>query len=204
MPKPLTDASNLLNATSIDQVAGGVAFRWSIRTKESECRAGERRWLERGAKRTLVRERRLKVSFARQRGTQCQGGSNEKARSSERACKKTKQARLPVPVAYNLAEEGGIQNRAARASPHRLKPPRDSLKTAHRAVFLARIDLIGSNPPVVVIKQNRHGFPCLQHVTWRRRGDSNPRDPGCGPNGFRDRRIQPLCHPSEGATKKVE
>ena len=23
------------------------------------------------------------------------------------------------------------------------------------------------------------------------------------PNGFRDRRIQPLCHPSEGATKKV-
>ena len=52
-------------------------------------------------------------------------------------------------------------------------------------------------------QKNRHGFPCLQHITWRRRGDSNPRDPGCGPNGFRDRRIQPLCHPSEGATKKV-
>src|SRR6195256_1768240 len=30
---------------------------------------------------------------------------------------------------------------------------------------------------------------------WRRRGDSNPRDP-FGPNGFQDRRIQPLSHPS--------
>ena len=85
----------------------------------------------------------------------------KKARSSERAYKKKKQARFPVPVAYNLAEEGGIQNRAARASPRRLKPPRDSLKTAHRAVFLVRIDLIGSNPLVVVIKQSRHGYPCL-------------------------------------------
>lgn len=32
--------------------------------------------------------------------------------------------------------------------------------------------------------------------SWRRRRDSNPRYPGCGQNGFRDRRIQPLCHPS--------
>ena len=151
----------------------------------------------------MVRERRLKVSLARQRSTQRQDGSNEKSPFVRTGLQKEKQTRFPVPVVYNLAEEGGIQNRAARASPRRLKPPRDSLKTAHRAVFLARIDLIGSNPPVVVIKQNRHGFPCLQHVTWRRRGDSNPRDPGCGPNGFRDRRIQPLCHPSEGATKKV-
>src|ERR1700722_1373323 len=30
---------------------------------------------------------------------------------------------------------------------------------------------------------------------WRRRGDSNPRDP-FGPNGFQDRRFQPLTHPS--------
>ena len=33
-------------------------------------------------------------------------------------------------------------------------------------------------------------------ISWRRRRDSNPRYPGCGQNGFRDRRIQPLCHPS--------
>ena len=139
MPKSLNKASNLLNATNIDQVAGGVAFRWSIRTKESECCAGERRWLERGAMRTLVRERRLKVSLA------------ARAARSVRAAQMKKSVR---------------QNGLAK-------------------------------------KQNRHGFPCLQHITWRRRGDSNPRDPGCGPNGFRDRRIQPLCHPSEGATKKV-
>jgi hypothetical protein len=30
---------------------------------------------------------------------------------------------------------------------------------------------------------------------WRRRWDSNPRDP-FGPNGFQDRRLQPLGHPS--------
>src|SRR5260370_39799736 len=30
---------------------------------------------------------------------------------------------------------------------------------------------------------------------WRRRRDSNPRDPS-GPNGFQDRSIQPLCHSS--------
>ncbi len=31
---------------------------------------------------------------------------------------------------------------------------------------------------------------------WRRRRDSNPRTRGYRVNGFRDRRIQPLCHPS--------
>ena len=30
---------------------------------------------------------------------------------------------------------------------------------------------------------------------WRRGWDSNPRDP-FGPNGFQDRRFQPLTHPS--------
>ena len=30
---------------------------------------------------------------------------------------------------------------------------------------------------------------------WRRRGDSNPRDP-FEPNGFQDRRFQPLTHSS--------
>ncbi len=32
-------------------------------------------------------------------------------------------------------------------------------------------------------------------TAWRREGDSNPRDP-FGPNGFQDRRFQPLTHPS--------
>ena len=53
----------------------------------------------------------------------------------------------------------GIQNRAARASSRRLKPPRDSLKTAHWAVFLARIDLIGSNPPCCCRKTKQARFP---------------------------------------------
>src|SRR5690242_2549089 len=33
------------------------------------------------------------------------------------------------------------------------------------------------------------------HGIWRRGRDSNPRDP-FGPNGFQDRRFQPLTHPS--------
>ena len=32
-------------------------------------------------------------------------------------------------------------------------------------------------------------------TAWRRGWDSNPRDP-FGPNGFQDRRLQPLGHPS--------
>ncbi len=61
-----------------------------------------------------------------------------------------------MPVNSQTGGGGGIQNRAARASPRRLKPPRDSLKTAHWAVFLARIDLIGSNPPLLS-PQNKTG-----------------------------------------------
>src|SRR5438105_15952682 len=39
--------------------------------------------------------------------------------------------------------------------------------------------------------------------TGMRRGwDSNPRKP-CGFSGFQDRRIRPLCHPSEAITTEV-
>ena len=45
-------------------------------------------------------------------------------------------------------------------------------------------------------RPRRTSFETMQHwIRWRRRGDSNPRDP-FGPNGFQDRRIQPLSHPS--------
>src|SRR3954470_22004674 len=35
-----------------------------------------------------------------------------------------------------------------------------------------------------------------QRLGERRGWDSNPRDRGYRPNGFQDRRIRPLCHPS--------
>ena len=45
-------------------------------------------------------------------------------------------------------------------------------------------------------RPRRACFEIMQDwIRWRRRGDSNPRDP-FGPNGFQDRRIQPLSHPS--------
>ena len=45
-------------------------------------------------------------------------------------------------------------------------------------------------------KRQAHHGTCLT-FKWRRGRDSNPRTPE-GVNGFRDRRIQPLCHPSVG------
>ena len=45
-------------------------------------------------------------------------------------------------------------------------------------------------------KGRRPTAPALT-FKWRRGRDSNPRTPE-GVNGFRDRRIQPLCHPSVG------
>ena len=38
-----------------------------------------------------------------------------------------------------------------------------------------------------------------KHKEWRRGWDSNPRDP-FGPNGFQDRRSQPLSYPSVGVS----
>src|SRR5207253_7755051 len=56
------------------------------------------------------------------------------------------------------------------------------------------------------IRSAQKCYPCLRYVVspmspgrtlevWRRRRDSNPRDP-FESNGFQDRRIQPLCHSS--------
>jgi hypothetical protein len=41
-------------------------------------------------------------------------------------------------------------------------------------------------------KRNSHK---LNQIPWRRKRDSNPREP-FDSNGFQDRRIQPLCHSS--------
>ena len=44
--------------------------------------------------------------------------------------------------------------------------------------------------------EKTHLSPMSRHITLRRGWDSNPRKP-CGFSGFQDRRIRPLCHPSE-------
>ena len=44
-------------------------------------------------------------------------------------------------------------------------------------------------------KKRAAGARCVKQW-WRRRRDSNPRTRGYRINGFRDRRIQPLCHSS--------
>ena len=55
----------------------------------------------------------------------------KKARSSERAYKNKKQARFPVPVAYNLAEEGDSEI-ALRALHSSAKASSRFAETAHR------------------------------------------------------------------------
>jgi Phage integrase family len=53
--------------------------------------------------------------------------------------------------------------------------------------------LDASRDEVVTPADNQLQTPHLQRDKKRRGGDSNSRDP-CGPTGFRNRRIQPLCH----------
>jgi hypothetical protein len=47
--------------------------------------------------------------------------------------------------------------------------------------------------------QDQRGGERRRHSrrTRRKGRDSNPGDGACPPNGFQDRRIQPLCHPSK-------
>ena len=51
----------------------------------------------------------IESQLGRPRGTQRQDGSNEKSPFVRTGLQKEKQARFPVPVAYNLAEEGGFR-----------------------------------------------------------------------------------------------
>ena len=50
-------------------------------------------------------------------------------------------------------------------------------------------------PPNDAISEEQIRRESYLMTAWRRGRDSNPRDP-FGPNGFQDRRFQPLTHPS--------
>src|SRR5215212_5800711 len=58
-----------------------------------------------------------------------------------------------------------------------------------------RLNSQGGALPVCRGRWARERFTTTS-VRKRRRWDSNPRDP-CGPTGFQDRRIRPLCHSSD-------
>ena len=57
----------------------------------------------------MVRERRLKVSLAARAARSVRTAQMKKPVRQNGLPKKTKQTRFPVPVAYNLAEEGGFR-----------------------------------------------------------------------------------------------
>ena len=97
--------------------------------------------------------------------------------------------------------------RRERDSRRRLAPPsaraalRASLENAPR--FLSSAPSQGSNPSPAAEKSPHPKRTQARHPPWRRERDSNPRD-AHAPNGFQDRRIQPLCHLSVVGNDSIE
>ena len=100
--------------------------------------------------------------------------------------------------------------RRERGSRHRFAPPsaaaaraalRASLENAPR--FLSSAPSQGSNPSPAAEKSPHPKGTQARHSPWRRERDSNPRD-AHAPNGFQDRRIQPLCHLSVVGNDSIE
>lgn len=114
-------------------------------------------------------------------------------------------------VAHRFARASGLY----ASSPHQRTPPllrktctRASRIAVFRPDFDARVHVLGEalcgfeslarcrkNPSRVT------GTGCER--LWRRERDSNPRD-AHAPNGFQDRRIQPLCHLSVVGNDSIE
>lgn len=100
--------------------------------------------------------------------------------------------------------------RRERDSRRRFTPPsvaaartalRASLEYAPR--FLSSAPSQGSNPSPAAEKSPHPKGTQAWHPPWRRERDSNPRD-AHAPNGFQDRRIQPLCHLSVVGNDSIE
>ena len=104
-----------------------------IRSKGSERHAGRADCPERGAKRTSVRERRLKGKMPPSMGRSVRSPQTKKRRSSERRN-------------INWSGHKGLMDALRAPLPLRLKPSGEFLKTAHWAVFLTEFHLIGSSP----------------------------------------------------------
>lgn len=100
--------------------------------------------------------------------------------------------------------------RRERDSRRRFAPPsaaaaravlRASLENTPR--FLSSAPSQGSNSSFAAEKSPHPKGTQAWHSPWRRERDSNPRD-ARAPNGFQDRRIQPLCHLSVVGNDSIE
>ncbi len=93
-----------------------------------------------------------------------------------------------------------IHWRRRRDSPRclRQRSTAPRLRRSARDVPQARPALAGSNP-LRRLRTKKRSLVGALLIFWRRRRDSNPRRTEAL-NGFRDRRIQPLCHPSVRVT----
>ena len=94
-------------------------------------------------------------------------------------------------LAANNGGERGMSAIARRSRPLRGAGRRSRAALGNAHAFPQLRVLRVRIPPMAGTRLNPHLPRCCKQ--WRREGDSNPRDPH-GPNGFQDRRIQPLCH----------
>ena len=105
----------------------------------------------------------------------------------------------------------GDLTREGASRPARARPPHTDVNAALRSwasprstrnAPLGRCDL-AVRIPCTAPRHEKSPIAGALPIVWRRRRDSNPRTPE-GVNGFRDRRIQPLCHPSVWVTRRPE
>ena len=102
----------------------------------------------------------------------------------------------------SMAERGGSGRRFTPPSAAAARAVmRASLENAPR--FLSSAPSQGSNSSSAAEKSPHPKGTQAWHSPWRRERDSNPRD-AHAPNGFQDRRIQPLCHLSVVGNDSIE
>ncbi len=136
----------------------------SIRMKISERHSGRVDCLEGEAKRTSVRERRLKGKMPPRVPRSVRTPHTRKARSSERACKRKTGTVSRACRHSNWRRSGDSESRCARFT--------SSAKASSRFAENSPPGCFpGANRPhrfesplrFLRAKQNRHGFPCLRH-----------------------------------------
>jgi hypothetical protein len=145
----------------------------------------------------------------------CQYRASEKAPTSTR-CRGSWGRRVPWAVgnrsSFNATGgDGDLHRRLERALGRLNRARAPSERTLTRASGQWRRDEICQEgrswtsvgtPAPGRLSQSGQPFPLRASQISRKKrkgGDSNPRDRSTRPNGFQDRRIQPLCHPSEAS-----
>jgi hypothetical protein len=105
----------------------------------------------------------------------------------------------PAPAPSASLSPGALRAPRAPRGPHAWARRRldQNARAPSCALSGRRLRSSGRPGPDSQLRRRAHRGPARNRLASKRRGrDSNPRGTGMAPNGFQDRRIQPLCHPS--------